>query len=399
MNVTTCIQEITSAAATADSDVASKFRTPLQISLHDSSESDRWMQEWQRLEQRVAEPALMCSFAWTQTWLDHYGDLVPHRFAVGTIDGDVHGICLLTEGVEQKEGPFTLKTMHVGTAGEPERDTVWVEYNDVLATRKARREFLAQLYQIVLKEAVWDEFRLDGFARSAIEDVLPIDAGFLVKEQRAYYSDLRAARDDDTELLARFSKSTRKTIRKSLKRLGKVTLEWAETIEQAESIFEDLVRLHQARWNAVGEPGVYSSERFTNFHRNLIHRLFPLEQIALTRIRNEHAVLGCAQSLIDGNRVLSYQSGLAAPTGHQSPGVLCDFLEIQECQRRGFDAYDFMGGDSYHKQRMSTDSNTLVWLRQRLPSFRQKLIEPLRTMKSMFAKPSKDDSRRQTGGN
>ncbi|MCC6791342.1 MAG: hypothetical protein IT336_06650, partial [Thermomicrobiales bacterium] len=37
---------------------------------------------WQEVEQTVGVDALTATWAWTETWLEHFGDLVPHRFAV-----------------------------------------------------------------------------------------------------------------------------------------------------------------------------------------------------------------------------------------------------------------------------------------------------------------------------
>ena len=39
---------------------------------------------WRRLEQSAPERPLACSWDWTETWLDHYGATVPHRFAIGS---------------------------------------------------------------------------------------------------------------------------------------------------------------------------------------------------------------------------------------------------------------------------------------------------------------------------
>src|SRR5689334_11884198 len=56
---------------------------------------------------------------WVQTWLDHYGDLIPHRFAIGRRGGKARGITLLAHGVDQYRGPIPVRTIHLGTAGEP----------------------------------------------------------------------------------------------------------------------------------------------------------------------------------------------------------------------------------------------------------------------------------------
>ena len=46
------------------------------------------MELWRSVEERLSNRRLMCSSVWTETWLKHYGSLVPHRFAIAR-RGDV----------------------------------------------------------------------------------------------------------------------------------------------------------------------------------------------------------------------------------------------------------------------------------------------------------------------
>jgi hypothetical protein len=93
---------------------------------------------WQEVERRVGTGGLTSSWAWTETWLRHYGDLVPHRFVVAD-RGAPCAIALVTEGVGRFRGPFPIRTVHLGTAGEPDGETVRVEYNRLLVASTASR--------------------------------------------------------------------------------------------------------------------------------------------------------------------------------------------------------------------------------------------------------------------
>src|SRR3954451_16011894 len=98
---------------------------------------------WRVLEPRVAAGGLTSSWAWTSTWLEHYGDLVPHRFAVGETAGGTCGIVLVTRGARHRWP--RLRTVHLGTAGEPRGDSVFVEYNRILVEQDRRKGFAAAL--------------------------------------------------------------------------------------------------------------------------------------------------------------------------------------------------------------------------------------------------------------
>jgi len=385
-----------------------------------AAESPAVMRDWSELDHRIGDAGLMCSSIWTQTWLDHFGDLVPYRFVVGRQDGRVCGVCLLTEGVDQHAGPFRVKTWHIGTAGEPEADSACIKFNRLLVEQNFRTEFVNGLLQLITADSTWDEIRLDGFVPSdaeaflsayrdaergrhgdaetagkdssslSLHSPLPASPRLAVDQSRlpwesreveSHYHDLRTAHQTETDVLSQLGYATRKTIRKNLKTYGPLKTEWAESVEQAESIFADLVRLHQARWTAVGQPGAYASQRFLSFHRDLIRKLIPAEQIGLFRVSRGEEILGCVQLLIDGNRVLCYQGGSAPYGGKLSPGVVIDFCCLEECSRRGFDAYDFMGGNSHHKQRLSTNSSRLIWATLRRPRFKFRLLDAARRLK------------------
>ena len=356
----------------------------LSMEIHESSNAPQVMRDWKQLDERIGQGALMSCYEWTQTWLKHYGDFVPHRFVAGRCDGRVCGICLVTQGVGQKDGPIAIETRHLGTAGEPEADSVCVDYNRLLVEEPWRSEFINGVADIVLSDPDWDEFRLDGFLPDEIDPLVNQSDVFQLRERASLYFDLKSARQLSNSAISRLGNSTKKTIRKNLKAYGTLTEEWAESVEQAESIFDDLVRLHQARWNAVGEPGVYASERFLNFHRDLISKLVGTGQVVLFRVSRGDQVVGCVQLLIDRNRALCYQGGSAAYDDTSSPGLVVDYLCIEQCLRRGFDAYDFLGGDTFHKRRLSTDSNQLVWASRRRPRFKSAALDTLRTVKSLF---------------
>ena len=41
------------------------------------------MSIWRQLEVDLQSPRLTCSSIWTDTWLNHFGNQIPHQFIVG----------------------------------------------------------------------------------------------------------------------------------------------------------------------------------------------------------------------------------------------------------------------------------------------------------------------------
>ncbi|WP_417383313.1 GNAT family N-acetyltransferase [Gimesia sp.] len=353
----------------------------LTLHIRDKDQTQDCLQIWQNLEAQFEAVPLMCSAVWTSTWIEQYGDLLPYSFVVASRNNTPCGICLLTEGVEQFDGPLPIKTLHLGTAGEPAADSVCVEYNSLLIQPADQSTFINALLELLSDHPNWDSLSFDGFASDELESwnlSLPETS---VRKIESRYFDLKLIREEEREVISGFGYSTRKNLRKNMKTYGNLTTEWAETIEQAESIFADLVELHQTRWQKEGQPGSYASERFTQFHKTLIQKLIPTGQMGLFRVKIEDEVIGCVQVLIDRNRVLCYQGGSAEYCGKLSPGVITDYLCIEECFQRGFDAYDFLAGNSHHKQKMSTHHSYLTWAQIQRPRWKFTALNALRKIK------------------
>ncbi|QDV18619.1 hypothetical protein Pan153_32780 [Gimesia panareensis] len=353
----------------------------LSLALHDSSQKEVCLELWKSLESQFDEVPLMCSHTWTSTWIEFYGDLIPYSFVVASQADKPCGICLVTEGIDQFDGPLAIKTLHLGTAGEPAADSVCVEYNALLVPAELQRDFMQGLMELFEQNRSWDAIHFDGFASAELEGWdLPCSEEGLQKIESRYF-DLKLIREEEREVISGFGYSTRKNLRKNMKSYGDLNSQWAETIEEAEEIFADLVSLHQTRWQKEGQPGSYASQRFTDFHKALLQKLVPTGQMGLFRVKLGEDVIGCVQVLIDRNRVLCYQGGSAEYKGKLSPGVIADYFCIEECFRRGFDAYDFLAGNSHHKQKMSTHHSYLTWAQIKRPRWKFTALNTLRKIK------------------
>lgn len=363
----------------------------LSICLYDSQQKDECLALWKTLEEELTEVPLMCSHTWTSTWIEHYGDLIPYSFAVATKEEKPCGICLVTEGVAQFDGPLAINTLHIGTAGEPAADSVCVEYNAILAPEEDQQSFISGLIDLLNESPEWDCLRFDGFTSNDLEAWNVATEETTIRKAESHYFDLKVIRDEEREVISGFGYSTRKNLRKNMKSYGDLTTEWAESIEEAESIFADLVTLHQARWQKEGEPGSYASDRFTAFHKDLIQKLIPTQEMGLFRVKIAGEVVGCVQVLVDRNRVLCYQGGSAEYKGKLSPGVITDYLCIEECFKRGFDAYDFLAGDTHHKQKMSTHHGYLTWAQIKRPRWKFTALNALRKIKQSLNMIKKEE--------
>ncbi len=318
---------------------------------------------WRTLEATLPHPGIACGWTWTHTWLAHFGDLVPHQFAVAERDGEVRGLALVTQGVRQKRGPVPVKTVHIGTAGEPPDDSVCVESNRLLVAPDDRAEFARGIFAAVNANGPrWEEFLLDGFVPADAAPFLDQDASFFVRREPCPTADLAAIRQNGGDVIAALGKSTRASIRRSIRGFGVVTTEWSETPDQAAVILDELIDLHQRRWTESGKPGVFASHRFTGFHRELIPRLMAEGKAFLFRARGDVGTIGCLYGFIEDGRVLFYQSGFGQfEDSKLSPGLVTHALCMQQCLERGLREYDFLMGDMRYKRELATTERELIW--------------------------------------
>ncbi len=370
---------------------------PVRMEFLDGSRRNEAMTLWRDLEARLPTRRLTCSFLWTNTWLTHYGLRVPHQFALGRRGDELIGLCLVTESLDAPYGPLAIRTAHIGTAGERDEDSVCVEHNTLLVRSEDQPDFNTSLKRALMLQGRYDAVAWDGFDPLDLPQESTASPGWQVVVKPTFYFDLNKARESGVEPITLLGNSTRKGIRQNLRDVGAVQVDWSETADEAEASLAELVQMHQARWKSAGEPGAFASPAFQGFHREMVRQLAPLGLAAVVRVRAGQVVIGSILIYFDQNRALVYQAGWSAthPAG-KSLGLISDYCCLCECLRRGFDAYDFMAGDSIHKRRMTTDQGRLAWAVSRKASWKFQAVERLRSAKrfwrSLFQKSAVPNS-------
>jgi CelD/BcsL family acetyltransferase involved in cellulose biosynthesis len=269
---------------------------------------------------------------------------------------------LLTEGVGRRRGPFLVRTLHLGTAGEPHGEGVYVEYNRLLVDVRDRAAFARAVIATVHRQSRWEELRLDGFVPEDAEALRAAEPRLRSTRLPCPVMDLGAVRADGGTVLDHLRSSVRWRIRRSVRALGPVDVEWASDIGTALEIFDELVALHQARWAAAGRPGAFASGRVIAFHRDLIPAMLERDEVMLFRARAAGDTIGCLYGHVEDGRLLSYQSGFARFVDNRiKPGLAVHALCMEACLERGLSEYDLLAEADRYKQELATTQRELIW--------------------------------------
>lgn len=317
-----------------------------------SGQREEAAEAWTAVDDARTGPRLCSSWPWTAVWLRHFGELVPHGFALVEEDGEPAGIVLVTVDA--------AGTAHLGTAGEP-GDGIYVEDNRLPAVAGGAAGVAAALAAALRRQRL----SLDGFAPEDAELLLARLRVRTVERQespRVDLEDLRAA-GHGGDIVAALAKGPRQRVRRSLRAFGELSCEWAADVPTALEILDELVALHQRRWLAAGQPGAFADPRVVAFHRELVAALLPRGEVLLFRVRDPvGGTVGCLYSYLDANRVLFYQGGFAQYADNKRrPGLTAHVLCLQACSDRGLAVYDLLAGASRYKQELATSTGELVW--------------------------------------
>lgn len=342
----------------------------IAVSLIPASERAAVGRVWRDLE-GIAGGGVAVSWDWTETWLRHYGDRVPHRFALCQLEGRACAAALITSSRRHRAGLPAIRVLHVGTAGVPTGGGVFVEWNRLLTLPSVRDEAAGALMAQLRRDGSWDELALDGFDPEHAQAFLRRGRWVSVRSERSPLTELGVIRDRGIDILDALSAGVRRRLRQSLNAFSKLDVEWATDTQQGLGILDEMAHLHDESWRRRGQAGAFANQTFSAFHRELVSRLLPSGRAILFRVSRAGRTVGCLYCLTEGRRVLFYQGGFTHFDDNRlRAGLVTHIHCMRACLERGFDEYDFLVGEARYKDELSTDARQLVWASLRRPRVR-----------------------------
>jgi peptidoglycan/xylan/chitin deacetylase (PgdA/CDA1 family)/CelD/BcsL family acetyltransferase involved in cellulose biosynthesis len=263
---------------------------------------------------------------------------------------------------------FARRRLRFISTGEDEREETCPDYMNLLAARGEESACVAAI-ESTLNRHGWDSLDLLDIP----EESPLLDCSFgsvaatrlrVVGRGVCPIADLSGGFET---YLQRLSSNTRQQARRFLREAERsgARLEFA-TPQTATEFFQDLVRLHQARWTAQGKPGCFAAERFARFHGKLLDLWIGDGRVVVARLRVGPDTLAAFHGFVTGSKFDFYQCGVRIAGGpFKSPGTVGHLLLMRALSERGVTRYDFLRGASEYKDRLATDRVPLFSLHVR----------------------------------
>jgi CelD/BcsL family acetyltransferase involved in cellulose biosynthesis len=319
--------------------------------------------DWQSLQAR-AQVTVFLSWQWIGQWLEAY---TPDAQVLRVMQGQrLVGLGVLVASDERRHRIITSRSLRLHQTGQEEQDQIWIEYNGFLAEKGCEDKVALACLRHLGEQPGWDEFvigAMDVQQARRFAQVSGLNERILW-EAPCFGVDLSAIRESGTGYLDSLSKNTRYQINRShrlYKQLGAVTLQWPNSVAEAQAMFADIGPLHLQRWgDGPGQSGFANGE-FLRFHCSMIQNYWESGGVDLVVVKAGDQVITTFYNLLFDGVVYFYLGGVRTESDNRfKPGLLGHSLCIEEYARKGFRFYDFMGGDERYKMNLGRNHHQLV---------------------------------------
>ena len=331
--------------------------------LRDGTEWDRIRTEWDALYAASPHVTPPLDFAWLRRWWHYYGpDYGGGGLRVVCVWRQDRLVGTLPVYISSGRGggPIRSRVLRFVSTGESTAEETCPEFLDLLC-RPEDEQAVAPVAWEALRRLDWDTCEFADVAGDTA--LLRRWPGWLtlsvIPRGTSYVADLSGG--FAAYMAGPSSSHLRRTLRQGEKAGARFDVADEDT---ADEIFEDLVRLHEARWKNEGKSGVFSAPRFLAFHRDLVRDWVPKGRAILARVSFGSDVLAVQYGFVTGTRFDLYQSGVRMRECEEirSPGILAILWQMEWLACRGVTTYDFLRGPATHKERMSTSKPPMVSL-------------------------------------
>ncbi|HLX12872.1 MAG TPA: GNAT family N-acetyltransferase [Bacteroidota bacterium] len=226
----------------------------------------------------------------------------------------------------------------------------------------------------VILENMPDE---SGFKKNLLLSIVGQDVSYSV--QKADGCPRLSVPSSSQTFLAKLSGNTRRRLTQSRKALqnGHSIVETVGSYQEIEGFLNDLIRLHQDRWNNIGFPGVFSDSRFARFQHDVAHAFYLRGWLWLKTVRTDGYRIAARLAFIFKDNLYDYLAGFddQSVSSKQKPGYGLLITMIDDAIRAGYTSIELLRGNEPYKYELTGEQGSVwtmrIWSFAETPSWRK----------------------------
>lgn len=347
--------------------------------------------EWNELFTLAVNPTASLSHAWVNEWWKIFAASyapAPSRLLVISLRKDDKLVAIIPLYL-QITGSLNARILRFISAGSKDEESLCPEYLDILHDGKEPLTYLGYIGDFLTGLSdCFDQIDFGIVRRNSLvcglaERLAGSRMWLKSRPVISLQADIKGGLDAYS---GRLSSSGRTQARRLLKQKD-LELSVIEDTEEALHCFNELVTLHQRKWESEGKTGAFSSDYVRLFHKNLITQLMPGRQLSLIRLSYRDKPLSILYGFLIKDRFEFYQSGIdTSIKSVKSPGITAHLLAMEALSAKGFRQYDFLCGESTYKRRLATQQSECLHMQLHRPSVRSAISFTHSSCRRLIAK-------------
>lgn len=315
---------------------------------------------------------------WLCSWWTIHQKALRGRTLVARDDaGRVAGILPLYEHSEGS-GRGILRNLADGDACS--------DYVSISAREDQKHQIANEMADFLIEQAsvdssTWKNLVIDGVVEG--DDCMETftrrlqQGGCQIHFQSRMHTWFRACEADWDQYLGTFSRGSRSKQRRLLKQLDEgsaLIREEPRTVDDVRRLLDQLIDVHQRRWQNAGQPGSFDDPRSREFVHTVAESAFRDGSLWLVGIRHGKQLASAAFSLIGGDdRAYCYSTATDLDRPDLQAGKILTLDLLRHAHDRGLRGIDFLRGDEEYKRRLHATPRKQMEIRVAAPDLASRI--------------------------
>lgn len=286
--------------------------------------------EWDLLAKHCVRVTPFQLPAWLQTWWAHFGSGELHVLAF-RIDSAL--VALLPFFLHTWEGRKQITLIGSGIS----------DYLEPMILPEHKEAVIAHLGRHLQSQPDWDVCVWQDLDRNTPLARL----GQVINETPSSAIQLKGSFDE--HWAARGPNLRRNVARYGKRAEASGCLEFEISKSADDALFDELLRLHEARWAKHGEPGMVTANGSSQFLNQVAHVFAGRDMLRFFTLRYRGAIAAIILAFLHEGRVYGYLTGFDPAYEELGIGRLLLFHSLRYCFQQGYNAWDFLRGEEPYK--------------------------------------------------